>query len=206
MTTNPHNFNETLPPELAAINAALDELALSERAAAGPCVEDRLFLETRARLSHAAPSEARATDAALADLASAERAAAPASLEDRIFIATRGALRQAQPQRAEVHVRRVFSLRGLRVAASFLVASGAFFGYLILRQDTTPAPKTHLASNARILESEIDNGMQDLSAAVQIAFSGSDAEKAKTTTDSSADRTEPDWFHFDEFFDKEGSL
>jgi hypothetical protein len=131
MNMRPQNHDEGLPPELAAISAALDELGHAEGAAAGPCVEDRLFLETRARLAQASP-ELEEARTALDTLASAERRAAPPTLEDRIFVASRAALRREQHVSVEVRTRRVFSLRGLRVAASFLIASAAFFGYLRL--------------------------------------------------------------------------
>ena len=205
MNMNQQNYNEGLPPELAAIAAALDELARAEGAAAGPCVEDRLFLETRARLAQAAPELGEA-EAALNSLASVERRGASPTLEDRIFVASRGALRREQHQRVEVRTRRVFALRGLRVAASFLIAGAAFFGYLVLRQGEAPetGPGTLIVSTTA-LESQIDDHMQEFSAAVQVAFSGSDAEKSKTSLEGMSDH-DGDWFHIDEFFDKEGSL
>jgi hypothetical protein len=194
--------NEDLSPELAAIGAALDELAAAERRAAGPCVEDRLFMGTRASLRAGTPAELRDAEGALDALAQSERAAAGTTLEDRIFIASRGVLLRGMP-RIHVRARRLVFARALRVAASFLIAGGAFFGYLVLRQDTggTAGDSSGNGTTTLALENQIDAGMRDLSTAMQVAFSGTDAEKSATDT---ADKSDHDWF--DEFLDKEGAL
>lgn len=199
-----------LTPELAAIIAALDELARAERAAAGPCVEDRLFVETRGRLTGRVPDEVRQTAAGLDALAREERLAASGTLEERIFMASRGSLpgrevrephaRGASPA-GQAPGRRLLG-RSIRMAASFLVAVGAFVGYLLLKQETAEKPGSRVMTLA--LEKQIDAGMQELSTAIQVAFTGSDTEKS--TAETSSDKSDHDWFHFDEFLDKESSL
>jgi hypothetical protein len=52
MTTNHDNH---IPPDLAPIAAAVDDLALRERRSAAPTLEDRVFVATRAGLAGQAP-------------------------------------------------------------------------------------------------------------------------------------------------------
>lgn len=77
---------DELPPELAGVAAALERLALHERASAGPMLEERVALASRGALSE---PEVAGIAAAADALGAAERASAGPALEDRLFMATR---------------------------------------------------------------------------------------------------------------------
>lgn len=152
--TNPlHNpgFNDpsdgALPPELAALAADLDRLAAAEARSAGPALEDRLHIRTRAAAAHEGMTpEVRRVDQRLAAVAAEDLASAPADLEARVFDASVDALRGA-PAVAGVIGRPAAWTRRLALAAGLLLAAAA--GYVALTRSGTQTadPTKAIAAN-----------------------------------------------------------
>lgn len=140
----PDPSDGALPPELAALAADLDRLADAEARSAGPALEDRLHIRTRAAAVHEGMTpEVRRVDQRLAAVAADDLACAPADLEDRVFDASVDALRGA-PAVVGVIGR---STRRLAIAAGLLLAAAA--GYVALTRSGTPTadPTKAIAAN-----------------------------------------------------------
>lgn len=148
--SNP-GFNDpsdgALPPELAALAADLDRLAAAEARSAGPTLEDRLHIRTRAAAAHEGMTpEVRRVDQRLAAVAADDVASAPANLEDRVFNATVDALRGA-PAVAGVIGRPAAWTRRVAVAAGLLLAAAAGYVALTRTGPATTDPTKAIAAN-----------------------------------------------------------
>jgi hypothetical protein len=184
---DPEGGATPLDADLLPLMADLDRLALIERSAAAPGLEDRLMLSTLASLHGVQPTAAQ-----VAELASLDRASAPRNLEETVFESSLPTLRENasatprlvlhsgdQTSDARRHVRQAWWSRSpIRLAAMIVFVAGAAIAVRVGITTNPTAPSSDMSERVK--------GEMDMLFAAMDARTSSDAP-TEPTIDSQTD-------------------